>query len=161
MPTPSVEKKHLPVGHAPHRLAAEALRDSMLSVAGKLQPHDGGPPLWPALPPDVLSASPALLDDAEYPLKGWHPSPPETLNVRSIYLIQKRNLHIPMMETFDMPDNSISCPGRTVSTVAPQALTLLNNDFAIEMSQAFAQRLLHEAGDAPDAQIDRAFALAL
>ncbi len=161
MQTSSIEEKHLPAGHAPHRLAAEALRDSMLSVAGKLQPHEGGPPLWPTLPADVLSASPALLDDAEFPMKGWHPSPPEKLNVRSIYLVQKRNLRIPMMETFDLPDNSISCPGRTVSTVAPQALTLLNNDFAIEMSQAFAQRLQREAGDTPDAQINRAFALAL
>ncbi|MEI6537565.1 MAG: DUF1553 domain-containing protein, partial [Verrucomicrobiaceae bacterium] len=161
MPSPAVEDKHLPLGHVPHRLTAEALRDSMLVVAGRLLPFDGGPPLWPVLPEDVLRTSPAVFDDVDYPLKGWHPSPPEKVNVRSLYLVQKRNLHVPLMETFDLPDNSISCPGRTVSTVAPQALSLLNNEFAVEMANSFAARLQKEAGNQPSAQINRAFALAL
>ena len=62
-----------------------------------------------------------------------------------------------MMDTFDLPDNALSCPRRTVSTVAPQALTLLNSPFAVEMANAFAERIQREGGD----EIDRAFALAL
>ena len=81
--------------------------------------------------------------------------------MRSIYLVQKRGLHVPWMDTFDLPDNALSCPRRTVSTVAPQALTLLNSAFATDMAAAFAARLQREAGDDPAAQIDRAFALAL
>ena len=61
---------------------------------------------------------------------------------------------------FDLPDNSLSCPRRNVSTVAPQALTLLNNPFATEMANAFAERIQREAGDEPGAQVERAFALA-
>ena len=75
--------------------------------------------------------------------------------------MQKRGLHVPMMDTFDLPDNALSCPRRNVSTVAPQALTLLNSPFATEMAQAFAERIQREAGDAPTAQIERAFALSI
>ena len=143
------------------RLTAEALRDSMLAVAGRLTPCEGGPPVWPELPAEVLQASPATLDDNAEKTKGWYPSPPEKLGVRSIYLVQKRGLRVPWMETFDQPDNSTSCARRTVSTVAPQALTLLNSPFATDMANAFAARVQREAGDHPAAQIDRAFALAL
>ena len=143
------------------RLTAEALRDSMLAVAGRLTACEGGPPVWPELPAEVLLASPAILDDNAEKTKGWYPSPPEKLGVRSIYLVQKRGLRVPWMETFDLPDNALSCPNRTVSTVAPQALTLLNSPFATDMASAFAARVQREAGDDPTAQIDRAFALAL
>ena len=145
----------------PRRLTAEALRDSMLAVAGRLTPCEGGPPVWPALPAEVIQANPAILDDNAEKTKGWYPSPPEKLGVRSIYLVQKRGVHLPMMETFDQPDNALSCPRRAVSTVAPQALTLLNSPFATEMANAFADRIQREAGENPAAQIDRAFALAL
>ena len=122
---------------------------------------EGGPPVWPALPEEVLKANPAFLDDNAEKTKGWYPSPPEKLGVRSIFLVQKRNLRVPMMETFDLPENAVSCARRNVSTVAPQALTLLNSPFATETSRAFADRVTREAGDDPAAQIEHAFALAL
>jgi hypothetical protein len=133
----------------------------MLAVAGRLQPSEGGPPVWPALPEEVLKANPASLDDNAEKTKGWYPSPPEKTDVRSVFLIQKRTVRVPMMEAFDLPENAVSCARRNVSTVAPQALTLLNNPFAAEMAHAFAARVQHEAGDAPAAQVERAFALAL
>ena len=160
-PSPADAGKHLFAGQSPRRLTAEALRDSMLAVAGRLTPCEGGPPVWPELPAEVLQANPAVLDDNAEKTKGWYPSPPEKLGVRSIYLVQKRGVHMPMMDTFDLPDNALSCPRRTVSTVAPQALTLLNSPFATEMANAFAVRLEREAVNDPVAQIDRAFALAL
>ena len=130
----------------PRRLTAEQLRDAMLAVSGALTPCEGGPPRWPALPDEVLAANPAFYDDNETKTKGWYPSPPEQLTVRSIYLIQKRSVRLPFMETFDLPDNFVTCPRRLVSTVAPQAATLLNNPFSILMAQTFAARLEKECG---------------
>jgi hypothetical protein len=69
----------------------------MLAVSGRLQPSEGGPPVWPSLPEEVLKANPAFLDDNKEKTKGWYPSPPEKLNVRSIYLVQKRTVPVPMM----------------------------------------------------------------
>ena len=109
------------------RLTAEQLRDALLQVSGLLLHRSGGPPAWPELPPEVLQANPAFLDDNETRTKGWYPSLPALRNVRSIYQIQKRTVRVPFMETFDLPENSTSCSRRTTSTVAPQALTLLNN----------------------------------
>ncbi|MEO7318008.1 MAG: DUF1553 domain-containing protein, partial [Chthoniobacteraceae bacterium] len=139
------------------RVSAETLRDSMLAVAGRLLPCEGGPPVWPELPDEVLRANPAVLDDNAEKTKGWYPTPHEKSGVASIYLVQKRGIHVPWMDTFDLPDNALSCPGRTVSTVAPQALTLLNSPFAVEMANSFAERVRREGGD----EIERAFNLAL
>jgi hypothetical protein len=120
------------------RLTAEQLRDAVLMVSGQLLPHAGGPPVWPPLPPEALQANPALLDDNETKTKGWYPSPPEQQPVRSIFLIQKRTVPLPLMETFDLPDNSVSCGCRQQSLVAPQALTLLNGDLMETASEALA-----------------------
>ena len=143
------------------RLTGEALRDAMLAVAGRLKPSPGGPPVWPELPDEVLRANPAFLDDNAEKTKGWYASPPEKRDVRSIYLVQKRTVRVPLLETFDLPENAVSCARRNVSTVAPQALTLLNSPFAIEMARSLAERVAREAGEIGSAQIDRLFALAL
>jgi hypothetical protein len=143
----------------PRRLTAEQLRDAMLAVSGALTSCEGGPPRWPSLPDEVLSANPAFLDDNETKSKGWYPSPPEKITVRSIYLIQKRSVRVPFMETFDLPDNFVSCSRRIVSTVAPQAVTLLNNPFTVQTSRTFAKRLEKETG--PDQRITAAWRLAL
>ena len=148
-------------GHKPRRLSAEALRDSMLAVSGRLIRYEGGPPIWPSLPDEILQANPAFLDDNAQKTKGWYPSPKEKQGVRSIYLVQKRSLRVPMMEIFDLPENSLSCAQRTVSTVAPQALNLLNSEFSNDVAQSFASRVVKESGDERGAQITRAFKLAL
>jgi len=142
-------------------LSAESLRDSMLHVAGLLQPCEGGPPRWPKLPAEVLNTNPGVLVENEEKTRGWYPSSPETLNVRSIYLISKRSLRLPMLETFDQPESNQSCARRIVSTVAPQALVLLNDDFTVQVSQAFADRLGRETTGTPDELVQRAYALAL
>jgi hypothetical protein len=140
-------------------LSAEQLRDSLLAVSGKLTAYNGGPPIWPELPADILSANPAFLDDNELKVKGWYPSPPDEQGARSIYMIQKRTVRVPFMETFDLPENATSCARRNQSTVAPQALTLLNSPLAIDTAKAFAARLNTEV-DAVR-KLERAFQLAL
>jgi hypothetical protein len=111
------------------RLSAEQMRDVLLQVTGELQHRNGGPPVWPPVSEDVLQANPAVLDDNETKTKGWYPSPESQLTVRSVYLIQKRTVRIPWMETFDLPENTVSCARRDVSIVAPQALAMLNADW--------------------------------
>ena len=66
-----------------------------------------------------------------------------------------------MFEAFDQPDMVSSCSQRTRSTVAPQALLLMNNAEVLLQAKHFAQRVAVEAGPDPGAQIDRAFELAL
>jgi hypothetical protein len=140
------------------RLSAEQLRDSLLTVSGKLASYNGGPPIWPELPADILSANPAFLDDNETKTKGWYPSPPEQQGARSIYMIQKRTVRVPFMETFDLPENATSCARRHQSTVAPQAFTLLNSPLAIASAKSFAARL--ESEPDPTARVERAFQIA-
>jgi hypothetical protein len=152
---------HLLTRQNPRRLTAEALRDAMLATSGKLIETAGGPPVWPELPQEVLVANPAFLDDNKEKTKGWYPSPAEKMGVRSLFIIQKRTVRVPMMEVFDLPDNSVTCARRTVSTVAPQALTLLNSPFAVQTAESFAERVAREAGDSPALQVERAFALAV
>ena len=145
----------------PHRLAAEPLRDALLASSGLLLLRAGGPPSWPELPPEVLQANPAFLDDNETKTKGWYPSPAADQPVRSLFLVQKRTVRVPFMETFDLPENSTSCARRTSSTVAPQALSLMNGSLAVEASHALASRVRREAGNNPEPQIRHAFRLAL
>jgi hypothetical protein len=143
------------------RLTAEQLRDSLLAVSGLLKSRDGGPPVWPELPAEVLQANPAFLDDNETKTKGWYPSPKDDQNVRSVFLVQKKTVRVPFMETFDLPENSFSCPRRTESIVAPQALTLLNGVTTIEAARALAARVRSEAGETAEAQVGHAFARVL
>ena len=145
----------------PRRLSAEQLRDALLSVSGLLTAKDSGPPIWPELPVEVLQANPAFLDDNAEKTKGWYPSPKAEQFARGIFLVQKRTVKVPFMETFDLPDNAVSCARRDQSIVAPQALTLLNGPLTIEAAKALAQRIQREAGDAPDAQVPHAFRLTL
>lgn len=143
------------------RLTAEQLRDAMLCVSGLLNQKAGGPPVWPELPTDILQANPAFLDDNATKTKGWYPSPREQQHARSIYLVQKRTVKVPFLETFDLPENMVSCACRNTSTVAPQALSLLNSPLAVEVATAFAARVVQDVGDAPAEQIRRIFELAL
>jgi hypothetical protein len=62
---------------------------------------------------------------------------------------------------FDGTDTSASCGQRLNTTVPTQALLLMNNDAVLARSADFAARIVQEAPDGVDAQIDRAFALAL
>ncbi len=144
----------------PRRLTAEQLRDSMLAVSGLLTSKNSGPPQWPDLPREVLEANPAFLDDNETKTKGWYPSAPAEQNCRSIFLVQKRNTRVPLLETLDQPENSVPCQRRQASIVAPQALSLLNSPQALTAAKSFAARLRSATESSPE-QIKLAFALAL
>jgi hypothetical protein len=139
------------------RLSAEQLRDSMLTVSGLMQTRQATSPIWPPVPEDVLKANPATLDDNETRTKGWYPSASSEQTVRSVYLVQKRTIRVPFMETFDLPDNSVSCGCRTVSIVAPQALSLLNGEWGIDAAEALARKIQGEEPDSASQQIIMAY----
>ena len=136
------------------RLDAEAIRDSVLTISGRLNPTRGGPSVFPTLPAEVHTTQ----DSAG---KGWQDSPLPEQDRRSIYLVVKRALKVPLLECFDAANGTSSLGQRTRTTVAPQALTLLNDPWIQIQAKAFANRVTREAGTDRDRQIERAFALAL
>jgi hypothetical protein len=136
------------------RLEAEAIRDQILAVAGTLDRTLGGPNVFPYIDPDLFEKS----SKRDWP--GRRDDDPSTWR-RSLYVFSKRSIRYPMFETFDQPNLINSVDRRNRSTVAPQALILMNNAFVIFQAGKFAERLRREAGSDPAAQIDLAFALAL
>jgi hypothetical protein len=113
----------------PRRLEAEELRDALLAVSSRLDRAPGGPAF-----PEVATPR------------------------RSVYLRTVRSDRNGFRFLFDAPDPENSVDKRTVSTVAPQALFLLNHPFAIEQAKALASRLRKEAAD-DAARIARAYVL--
>lgn len=115
------------------RLSAESIRDAFLAVAGRLDGTVYGPSVYPELPPDFSKR------------EAWKVStdPADHLR-RSVYIHAKRNLPYPLLEAFDLPDLNESCARRTQTTVAPQALMLLNSDIVLEFARAYAGRLLRD-----------------
>jgi hypothetical protein len=140
------------------RLEGEALRDSILAVAGSLNRKVGGPMVRVPLEPEVYE----LIFTEGEPDGLWHATADRReYTRRSIYLFAKRNVRLPLLEAFDRPDALTSCPVRPVSTFAPQALILMNGPFLQEQTKVFAARLLREAGSHLDRQVERAYLLAL
>jgi hypothetical protein len=135
------------------RLDAEEVRDAMLAIAGQLNGKAGGPSVVVPVDGDLVGL---LYDPSQ-----WTVTPDaREHDRRSIYLLAKRNLRLPFLEVFDQPDAATSCPRRAASTHALQALELLNGPTAHRLADAFAQRLVREAGADHARQIERAYLLA-
>ncbi len=140
------------------RMEGEGLRDSVLAVAGTLNPALGGPMVRVPLEPEVYD----LIFTEGEPDGLWNVTPdPRQHARRSLYLFAKRNVRQPLFEAFDQPDTLTSCPVRPVSTFAPQALILLNGPFMQAQSKAFASRLLREVKTGRAARVEWAYRLAL
>jgi hypothetical protein len=122
------------------RLDAESIRDSILYVSGQLGSKQSGPSVYPTLTQEVRdSANPVSIS-------GWHESPPQDQNCRSVYLIVKRSLRVPFLETLDFTNSTSPTGVRTVTTTAPQALLLLNDPWVQEQAAALSDRVKKEAG---------------
>ena len=123
------------------RLDAESLRDTMLCVSGGLQLDIGGPTIKPGTA-------------ADYGYKHI-----ETR--RSVYLPVFRNALPELLEAFDFADPSMVMGTRNVSTVAPQALFLMNHPFVLEQAEKGAARLLAEEHADDASRVRAAFRLVL
>lgn len=136
------------------RLEVEALRDSILSVSGQLNPTMGGRGVFLPIPNAALEAN----TDRD---SIWPKSPESEASRRTVYAFVKRGLVVPFLEVLDLCDTVSSSPRRQVTTIAPQALTLFNGEFIQQQSHRFAERLRHEAGPDPARQVELAYRLAL
>ena len=134
------------------KLEAEAVRDSVLAVSGKLDLTAGGPG-WQ----DFVIEHPEHSPHYEYNLA--NPEDPRAWR-RSIYRFIVRSQTQPWMTSLDCADPSIRVDKRNESLSALQALALLNNGFMLTQSRHFAERVQREAPDLA-AQIERAHQLAL
>jgi len=139
------------------RMEAETIRDSVLAVAGTLNADIGGRPVRVPIEPEVYDL---LFTEGERDGL-WLLSPEREQTRRSLYLLNKRGLRLPMMSAFDQPDTMTSCPIRPTSTHALQALTLFNSDFMQQQSGKLAARLERECGASADCELRQAYKLAL
>lgn len=121
------------VRRVPKRLESEAIRDSLLAVSGLLDPKMYGP------------------GDRN-----------EANTRRAVYFQVKRSQLVGSMVAFDQPEPLVSQGARPTTTVAPQALMLLNSSSVRSWMQAFADRIVKEAADASlSARIEKAYWFAL
>ncbi len=131
------------------RLEGESIRDAALMVSGLLTDKVGGPSVFPELP-----------SGAGKPRGGWATSVTKEQDRRSVYIFVRRNSRYPMMEAFDMPDTHESCGRRNQTITAPQAMSLLNSKVSLDWAEAFAGRIIRQAPNDANAQIDLAYRLA-
>jgi hypothetical protein len=116
----------------PRRLEAEAIRDALLAVSGTL---------------DATMYGPGTLD--------------ENVPRRSVYLTVKRSRLIPLLQMFDAPEAIQSIGGRQTTTVATQALAMMNSPFVRQRAEKFAQRVRPKSGEGLPQAVDDAYRIAL
>ncbi len=138
----------------PRRLEAEALRDAMLAVGGSLNEEMYGPAFKAPIPADAMVAR-----NLKNPYPQNIPDGPPVRR-RSVYMFHKRVIPHPLLQAFDVPDAQQCAGRRNVTTVAPQALALLNDPFVRARATDFADRLLRDADGDPARSVDRAYRLA-
>ncbi len=131
------------------RLDAETLRDSILLAAGQLNDTVGGPSYQDFKTFNFNSQFYDMIDPVG-----------DEFNRRTVYRMVIRSGRNRMLDAFDCPDPSATAPKRAVTTTPIQSLTLLNHSFVLRMADLFAERIVHEAGDDPDAQVERAVQVA-
>lgn len=122
------------------RLEGEAIRDALLAAGDGVNPNRFGPGIRPTLPTEMIATL----------LKNQWPVTPEVSqhSRRSIYLFVRRNLRYPLFDAFDRPDPNATCPRRNRSTIAPQALILLNSEVSLAAARALCGYVLqHEPED--------------
>jgi hypothetical protein len=158
----AIDPENRLLGRMPvRRLEAEAMRDAILAASGKLSTKMFGPPV-PVAPDDVgqvvLGAD--TRDTAGRPT-GRNVSLGEDEFRRSVYIQVRRTLPLSLMEAFDAPTLVPNCELRTTSTVAPQALMLMNNAFVVSQSEQIGARVQQAAGSDPAAQACFAWRLIL
>ncbi|HEX8912943.1 MAG TPA: PSD1 and planctomycete cytochrome C domain-containing protein [Humisphaera sp.] len=137
--------------HGQRRLDAEQIRDAMLVVGGNLETSR------PAASPV------ARLPDAEI-RQGRRGADFDRTGGehRSVYLPVVRAMTVPMMDTFDVAEPTMVTGARDVTTVATQALFMMNNEFAVAQARRLAERVRDDVSSGTDEQrVDRAYAIAL
>src|SRR5258706_175046 len=114
------------------RLEAEVIRDSIHSVGGNL---------------NTTMYGPGTLDEAS--------------KKRSIYFTMKRSKLIPSLIVFDAPDGTAGVGERPSTTIAPQALHLMNNPQVRAAAKGFAKRVFGDGAIGDADAVKQAYRIAL
>ena len=133
----------------PRRIEAEAVRDAVLAVSGKLNLERGGP-----------GFEDFTYEEAYAPIYNYVTADESKLWRRSIYRYLVRTSPSRFMTTLDCPDPANLTPKRNVTTTPLQSLALYNNDFMLWQARYFSERLERESGEKAEAQAGRAFVVA-
>lgn len=136
------------------RLDVEPLCDAMLVATGQLNRQMGGPSMYPFVPRQALEGH-------SDPTAVWKPFDERDASRRTVYSFIKRSMVVPLLEVLDLCDATRSAAQRNVTSVAPQALAMLNGNFVNRQSEHLAVRLEREAGTDRKAQIRLAWRLTL
>ncbi len=132
------------------RLEAEIVRDVSLAASGLLTSTVGGPGVFPPQPKGVYSLT-------QIP-KNWVADLGNDRYRRGMYTFFWRSAPHPGLTVFDAPDATAACTKRNRSNTPLQALTMLNDEAALEAAHAFAQRVTSVPGD-DDERLAHAFRL--
>jgi cytochrome c553 len=128
---------------SPRRLEAEALRDAVLAISGKLE-----------LKPPVGSAAARAGEGPAGPFRGFDD---DSLDMhRAVYLAVVRDQLPESLTLFDFADPSLPTGERSTTSGPPQALYLMNSPFVIRQAEAAANRLRAAHGD-DDARVEAAY----
>ena len=128
------------------RLEAEAIRDAILAVSGRLDPTLFGP----SVPTHLTS----FMEGRGRPGRS---GPLDGDGRQSIYLDVRRNFLTPMLLAFDFPTPSSPMGRRNVSNVPAQALTLMNDPFLIGQAKVWAERVRQDPKVPPADSVDRMY----
>lgn len=132
---------HMPV----RRLEAEAIRDSLLAISGRLDRTIGGPSILPHLTPFMNGRG-----------KPATSGPADGNGRRSIYISVRRNFLTPMLTVFDYPVPFSTVGRRNVSHVPAQALLMMNNPLVAEQAKLWSKRVM-ESESTSEARIRRMY----
>jgi hypothetical protein len=139
----------------PKRIEAEILRDAVLSVSGTLNGRPFGPAFKPFIPSEAILARNTK---DPYPKDARDT---DATRRRTVYMFHKRVVQHPLMQAFDGPEAAVSCGRRSITTVAPQALAMLNDTFLRDRSADLARRLLAECDGTTERVVARGFLLGI
>jgi hypothetical protein len=121
------------------RLEAEAIRDAILAVSGRLNARMYGPAVIPCLTAFMVGRG---RPGVSGPLDGD--------GRRTIYVSVRRNFLTPMLLAFDYPIPFSTIGHRSVSNVPAQALALMNSPFVLQQAEVWARRVLSRQSDDKD-----------
>ena len=141
------------------RLTAESIRDAMLAASGQLDPARGGPSLGLELQGNIRGA-------------GGNVNPPTWGNQVADYVKNRRTVYLPfkrqrpqgeleILSIFDFPHPNEITGARPNTTVATQALFLLNAPFVKQQAANLAERLWNEQRDDPRSRVNQLYLLTL
>jgi hypothetical protein len=141
------------------RLDAEAVRDCVLTASGSLFDRMSGRPV-----PVREDAVGQIVVGVDNKVGANEPGAEVPIGAeefrRSVYIEVRRSRPLALLRTFDLPVMETNCDRRVPSTSAPQALMLMNSEFALSQANRFARRLQRDAGTDPRLEVARAFEIA-